>query len=831
MSNPVATIGTSIPTPADPSTTRKSYSSIIFEQQTFFWYADGEFSSGYGSFNPTDKGRRFFIFALLEDVINRPEFTTVNSQIRKSGSGFLTGRYSVMPKIFIPSKMLVDNGIKSSGEAFMAFTDSTCTKEAFNWELKTLNGAGIPSTGLIKHAQIGAYFGSQYISVKSKNDNSSSNVVVLELNEPSNGPSPGSEGWNPNKPLVVGGAFVLMLNITPSRPAGVNYTTIQESSWYVQFEFGDLVMRMSQSGALKVKYISGVDKEENEITVNLAEGKAKEGPPQQEHIDDKQPYIILVYPVWNGVIIMSGNQESPEVVNSSSTFIPMTKGRSPMVQPYSSGFDPTSPSAVKVGTGSGASNTIPNFGTTMKLSANNVRFELAYLPCFFSKVMQFDEWFLASDNITGIVNYTYKVYPIWTANGTAASLASLSPTKSSYSGSATDTSYWYINWKMSMSRHDRYAGEIFGSVFEIEESRAFPIKNGNGSFSLTWTGGAPGDPNPSSWEDYIQSISVNVSLDGSSGSISVDKYGIAGQEAKAIQSIGAITIDLTGGNGTVAGSIFKGLGMGVSEQTGSDGSTWEIPLIGLENKMEDIALINVPFFDGETVSTAVNFLSRYAGLIPDFSNAPSAATHRLSVSQDVNVARFDWKTGTSVRSALDDVMKDVNYTYVVMLGKIYVYELDDKGIPTVLGIDHKPSYPNTKIISENQQPEFGDLRNDIVIIGLERVPEGAGTDLSNVPLWPRYERRVSTTTPDIPWAKSLMEALPGALTDSQLSTIADRYAKMTKNFLIMGRTTIAGNANIKPYDKWGSLIIYSVSHSIDFNSKSWTTDLEFVSRA
>jgi hypothetical protein len=837
MSNPVATIGNTIPGPEDPKVERKTYSSILFENQKFYWYSEGEYSPTYASFDPSDKGQRFFIFVLLYNALGvRPEFVGEESwetTVKRSGSGFLTGRFSIMPKVFVPSTILVDNGIQSPGLAYAAYADAATSIEAFNWNLQTLNGTSIPVTELIKYGQIGAYFGSQYVSIRAKDDATGKNEMKMQLVSPptmgGSAPSPGPEGWDTGHELVVDGAFIMLLNVVPSRPGTVDYAEVQENPWSLKFEFGDVIMEMNEVGAMKVNYTAGADREENVVTVNLAEGKTKEGPPQQQHIDDKQPYVILVYPVWNGIIIMSGNQDSPEVVKQSSTYIPMKRGRSVLLAPYSTGFDPSSPAPVEVGTGTGATNTIPSFGTQMNITATNVRFELAYLPCFFSREMWFDEWFVANDDIPGQVDYTYNVYPIWTANGTSAVLGPTTPTMSGTAGPVVDTTYWYVQWRLAMSAHDRYAGEVFGSILEIIEEEDFPIKNDNGNFDLIWSGGSPGDPNPGSWENYIQSLSATVSLDGSSGSVSVDKYGVAGQDAVATQSIGAFTIDMTGGFGTVAGSIFQGLALGTSEQASSDGATWEIPLIGLEKKLEDILLINVPFFDGETLKTAMDFLTKYAGLNVDYSNAPNAAADRLSVSEDVNVPRFDWKSGTSVRSAIEDCMNDLNYEYVVRDGVVYVYELNNFGLPVFTGPDWEPSYPDTKLILENQTPDFEDLRNKIVVTALKQVPEGSGSNIKDVPLWPRFERRDTITTPDIPWAKTMFQAISGALDEPELSAIADNFQQKTANYLVIGRTTVPGNANIKPYDRWGSLYIISVTHNIDFNAKTWTTDIEFAS--
>lgn len=842
MSNPVATIGDNIPTPADPSVERKTYTAIVFEEQEFFVYAEGEFDPSYMTFDPTDLGQRFFIFVPLQDVLDPtasgdgiPQFVgdkPWEETISKAASGFVTGRYSIMPKLFVPSVELVDNGIITAGNAYGAYADASTGVEAFNWEFDTLNGVAISVAEMIKYGQIGAYFGSQYITVRSKDDAAEDNIMILNLEAPprlgGTAPTSGPQGWNTGNPLVVGGAFILMLNVVPSRPASVGFQSVQNNPWEFKIEFGNLIMEMNSTGSMKVGYTTGSDREPNFTTVNLAEGKTKEGPPQQEHIDEKDPYIIVVYPVWNGVIIMSGNQESREVVDSTSSFVPMKKDRSVLLPPYSTGFDPAAPAPVEVGVGTGATNTVPNFGTTMTITATNVRFDLGYLPLFFSRSMWFDEWFVAADDQPGVVDYSYNVYPIWTTNGTSAALGALTPTQSSFAGPYANSSYWYVNWRMEMDEHDRYAGEILGSIFEIIEARDFPVKNGNGNFDITWAGGSAGDPSSTGdWRDYVQSISVTTSLDGSSGSLTVDKYGVAGQEAVAVQDIGAVTVSMTGGNGTVAGSIFQGLGMGISDNLTADGAVWEVPLMGLEKKMEDIALINVPFFDGETATTAIDFLTKYAGINVNYAGAPNAAVDTLSVSEDVNVARFDWKSGTSVASAMNDVMDDLQYNYVVRDGTVFIYELDAEGLPVFTGPNRKVGYSGTNIISEDQNPDFDDLRNEILVIGLNAIPEGTGTNIGDIPTVPVFEKRTTVTTPDVPWAKSIVQALPGTLDIVDISDYADKLQALTKNYTILGRTSIPGNALIKPYDTWGGFIIYSVTHNIDLVSKTWTTDLEF----
>jgi len=854
MSNPVVTIGNTIPGPAEPQVIRRTFTRIVYDSQDFYTYALGEYSSSFTGMAPEDQGQRFYMFVPLDNSLGaggsspgvQPDIVSDESWeiLKKSASSFVTGVKSVMPKIIIPSKILIDNGLLTPDEVFVGTYDDGgggAWADLFNWELLELNGTPISPTNFYEMAQVGAFFGSQYITNKAKDDSSAINELTLKLRNGQENSSmyPPPDGashdlrsdYDGNGDYYVGGgAFVLLLNVVPGRPAVSGSGDVANNPWSWKMEFGDVTIEISEAGAAKVT-VAGED-DGNTVTVNLSDAKAKEGPAQQQHIDDKQPYAIFVYPVWNGIVVSSGVQEGRgsssnlAPVLSTSYFIPKLKSASILVEPYSSGFNPSEPDEVEVGTDGGAIEV--DFGKEMFVTAKNVKFEMAYLPCFFSKDGWFDEWFVGSDDVEGVVDFDYEVYPIWTKNGSTNIDLNPPPTveDTTYPGPVPNSSYRVVPWRLENDSFDRIGGEVFGSFLETVETRDFPVRNDNGNFNLLWSGGTPGDISAGNWQKYVQSFSVTISDDGSNGSLVIDKFGVAGQDAVALQSIGAITIDATGGYGTNAGTLFKGLAMGVANTKSTDGATWTIPLIGLEKKLEDIALINVPYFDGEPMGVAVDFLTKYGGIIANMSGANPSVV--LGLSEDINVPRFDWKSGTSIKSALDEVMEDTLHWYVVRDGYIYFYELSEiNGLPLALGTNWEGSYPGTKIVSIDGTPDFEDLRNEVMAIALQQVPEGQGTEIENLPLFPLVELRNVSTVPDVPWARSLIRDYPGALTQPQLEDRVDRLVALFSTYIITGRTSIPGNANIKPYDTWGSTIIKSVTHNVDLVGKVWTTDLEF----
>lgn len=823
MSNPVVSVDNSIPTPSDPTTVRKSYMMKVFDSLSFFLYPRGASAS---DFDPTEMGNEFYMAKMVGDAMKGvsgdlpPKFVTTGSWtgIQGAHSGFVTPNKSVMPKIMTPSTLMVDNGIdleRGSGSSF--YWNGSAWKKLFNWKLDKFNGQAITKAEWYKYAQTGGNTGSQYVSVKAKDDKSGSNKIEMSLASPD---APPTGDWDSAK-MVGGGAFILLLNIvgtTPAQAGPQGPQGVEGNRWKIVITFGDVTMTLADSSTMVVK-IAGDDVE---TPVNLAEGAAKEGPPQQQHIADKAPILIGVYPCWNGIVVTSGSQETPQVTNSASTYCRKLKAATIQSEDYSTWFDPGSPDDVEVGVGAGAKDVLVDFGDSMSIVGENCRFEVAYLPRFFTKSAAFDGWLLLADD-SAEISYDYNVYTIYTKNGTDFKFAT-NPTivNSNTEGGIENTSYWYISWKYvsASSTYKRIAGEIFAYVLETLEERKYSIKNGNGAFALEWGGTG------SNWKDYIKSVSVTVGIDGSSGSITVDKYGAAGQGAVAEQSIGAIVLDVTGGDNTVAGTIFKGLAMGISTSEVAGDATWTIPLIGLEKKLDDISLINPPYMDGETLSTAVDFLCRYAGIQYDLTNADSSV--RLSATEEINAARFDWKSGTSVKTALEDVLQDVNHWYVVRDGAVFIYKLNDYGIPVSLGTDHSSGYSSVNIITDESTPDFEDLRNYVVAMALQKVSDGMGTNIENVPTFPMIEAIEKNTNPDVPWAKCWVRVFPGSLDPDTLSNIAQKMSNMSSTYELIGRTTIAGNASIKPYDKWGEYVISSVTHTIDLVAKVWTTDLDFI---
>jgi hypothetical protein len=824
---------------------------VVFSDQNFYTYAAGEWMSD--DFDPSGKGEESFFFLPLTDSTYRPTFVNENvwsvgdsgePGLKNAPSGFVTSTYSIMPKLIVPSALLVDNGCAGIVNMYAKTPDGD---NLFNWTYES------STPELATDFQWAGRQGARYVTIQDKQDTVIGREVVISLVDPPD-PKPDTGEWNSTygvieNQLVVTGAFSLLLNITPLMPAKKSPTDVANDAWGVRIELlksndPQVIMQLQSSGSMNVNVVGegesggGLDYPGNVTVVQLAESKGKEGPPQLAQFTTI-PYLLLVYPVWNGIIVSSGVQDVKNVVHTASTYCPKLKGKSILDEDYSEAFNPKEPEDIEVGVGTGASNVQVDFGDKIKITAKGCLVEAAYQPTFFSDGCLFETWFLSDSDEEDVVEYTYSVYPIWTKNGTDAEFNPNPPIVKSMDkeGSIEGTEYRVIQWNFDMSLYGRWAGEIFGYYLLTLEENFYPLDNDNGSFALEWSGGSPGDPSSTGlWKDYIQSVTCSLDFDGSNGSVSVDKYGLAGQEAVATQCIGALelTVDDTDMPGTYPGKIFSGLAFGINEQDSADGSEWTVPLNGLEQKLEEIILINVPFFDGYSAYDVLTFLCNYGGIDADFTNAPNATEHDLKASVDPSTPMMDFKTGTSVLAAINEIMDDLMYEFVIRDGKIYFYELDpDDGLPIssvyLSQPDWEPYYPTTKIQNVDRSYEFEDLRNELVVLAMQRSSGGSGTDLSNVPILPRIVRDTQTTTPTIPWSRPVLHPVRGYLTDAAMDDALSKLKGDSKVYEVIGRTTIPGNAEIKPYHRWGDFVIRSVSHNVDLQSKTWTTDLEFAS--
>jgi len=494
-----------------------------------------------------------------------------------------------------------------------------------------------------------------------------------------------------------------------------------------------------------------------------------------------------------------------------------------------------------------------DFGEEIYFNMIGCRFQVAYVPAFFSAAAVLDSFFISPKDVdpdeappSGVV-YTHTAYAIWTDNRTSYEVRERLYNFKDVGLEGFEDAEWKfdrIGIKSSDELPGRRAAECFGYLLRSKERRGVSTITDNGEFPLDTATTATYSANVKRLQDWIKAVNITTSLDGINGQLTIDKYGYIGQTSDFEQAIGGITVDVDKSPSPYTPEtqrLFTGLGMGFGDTASSDGADATVPLVGLTKKMEDIVLINVPFFDGYKLEDVVDFLCRYAGI--NYSLAHADGDSRLDSSTDISAPLVDFKTGTTVLDALNQVMELSHHNFVMSPdGVLLFYELEEDGLPPAsdLGPDRREDYPNVKIMSIDRTPDFEDLRNEIVVIGLQeikteerqptfKVSEAGGA--SNSVLLPLIltQNQHDEITPRVPWSKPMVYGVPGFVTEEKLEDIMDNVSRLTKVYELTGSVSIPGDPRIVPYDRFGEYIIYSVTHSIDLQAKTWTTSFELAS--
>lgn len=907
MSNPSVQISTQTITFDLPSSVyRYIYSRIVYSESRFFIYQEGQYAT-YDPYKDTGDGlkqERAFFFYPCSDVISKPHLVSQqvwDENMDKAASGFITPNNSLMPRIFIPTQKLCSNGVYNR----TALMSKYGTYDLFNWEVTKVAKGSLPGD-LDKNITIGGN-NKTYVSTIGVEDNNIDTYMDLELEDKTTFPPPTYDGtetpitadYTNGTSLVGYGACCFMIDVTTAKPARVSTADVGKSIWNVKLKFGSdpdsLLIELKESGLL-VTYKS------NSKEAPMPVSSSGEFPPQVSELKNKKPYVLLVYPVWNGAIVSAAFQWDKAVANAASIYIPYDKDAGIFDPAYSDPFIPYDGSSE----GDADDVVVAPFPTDLSMLTGPItarvracRANIAYLPCFFLSKFKFDEFFVGSDK-GGVANlFEYKNYIIYTKNtqSTFGIYDVGDPTARTAAEvdepvvpppDLGDNRYWKFSWLVASNSisdvdaalHCRSTGEIFGTYFRVKEKLADDPYNLNGNFKLGWIAGTakPGDVNSAyygstpgdvvaatvaNWEPYILSINISQTEEGMTGQIIVDKFGLAGQDAKILQgiggdsgatvnSVGSITIYAEGGNGTVDGVIFSGLAMGVSETDGPDGGKWTINLVGLEKKLDDIVLFDAPYLDNYRVDAALDYIVDKVGITKDMTDCSLTSSDKLRYTEDLASPIYNFPPGTPVREVLERVCEDYLLTYIIKpsgsfstsstgaYSKIYFYKIDeDTALPIVSSpTDWSSSYPNTKVMSMSMSPDFEDIRNEIVLFGLRRVGGGAQTDISNVPLLPyTYKTGDYDTVPYFPWSKAMSGGPPGFVSPDDLEDMANKYKGSSKRYFLTGQVEIPGNATIQIYDTFGSVtvpgtpsqvfsnLIVSINHNLDFSSKTWTTGL------
>jgi hypothetical protein len=254
-------------------------------------------------------------------------------------------------------------------------------------------------------------------------------------------------------------------------------------------------------------------------------------------------------------------------------------------------------------------------------------------------------------------------------------------------------------------------------------------------------------------------------------------------------------------------------------------------------------LTNVPFFDGYDHRCAMAYMAAYGGFpitwkapgnrgVPSNCNSPVdntdlATPFRLISSYNINNPVIDFPMGTPIQQAMDTICQYAGTLYYFDRFGTCVY-ID---VETSTGVNW--NYPDLSLESFSDEPDHTWVRNQILITGLVAYPQ-IGKNTANIAtnpgLVPTQAVILSVnmdTYPAFAWKKGALFAIPQIVKDvSELQRQAVRISLGQSRPRSSARCKIPGNAQIELLDTInGKWIVVSISHQVDLQRKTWSTDL------
>jgi hypothetical protein len=327
-------------------------------------------------------------------------------------------------------------------------------------------------------------------------------------------------------------------------------------------------------------------------------------------------------------------------------------------------------------------------------------------------------------------------------------------------------------------------------------------------------------------EPRIRSVSISRSLDGSNGEIVWDRFNPITQQldARPFQEVGAIQINAWGGANTVPGTIFTGIAYGNAEEDQPGENVIRIPLKGLESKFSSeggLGLLSAPAFDAYDHRDAMTFMAIYGGFALDTKNTKP---FRLLAADNIQAPAVWFPQGTPLLDAMNKICE---------LASTLFY-FDRFGTCVYMGSDRSTGvnwdYSDLTLESFSDEPDHTWVRNHFVIFGMVNLPN-AGDPIKIDPrdVEKMMHKCVITlnTYPKFDWSKMAVYTIDVIVKDvSEIIRMATQISLGQSRPRSTSRCKVPGNADLELGDtinkKW---IIASLSHQIDLQRKTWSTDV------
>lgn len=530
------------------------------------------------------------------------------------------------------------------------------------------------------------------------------------------------------------------------------------------------------------------------------------------------------------------------------------------------------------------------FGDNVSIMFNKSVGRFAYCPIFFHRKLCFTMYFKGNYISNGETEGEYYFYPLacadigegddnnWKGIGNDGATC-ISTYRHVVDDDNVQESIYAVDFEFTSSTPQRYPIEIFGVVIAYKRKAfQFQNENGNGDFQFNqsiipqFTGAlAEQEKFHKNFFGVIDNCSLSASLNGVTGSISLDGYPLSQgiKEFRQKQSIGELDIAVQ--QGDFESPLFSGYGMEISTTDNDGSNAIGVNLYGINKKMEDMKVICCPFWDGDRLEMICAYFEAYLGLkikmidhtvhsyaeaksvsdelytnvgtwsanasITNSNNTDMSTTFRVPRSSEWTKPAVDFKTGTTCYDALKKLGEFTGCHCVPQLdGTIVFYELNRTGIPYYVNNQDNVEYFDVyDIMSINMNPFIENKYNNIATFGMLHK-KGVGGKIiaqNNIEFGAFYTKTNDPYTSEdnlqFPWSKPLVGVEPAMLTKSELSIIHRNRVKFASKDFYKGTVQVVGNTRVNHmYQKINicgtEYYVISINHSINLSNKVWTTE-------
>ena len=505
---------------------------------------------------------------------------------------------------------------------------------------------------------------------------------------------------------IYGGAFAFSYLFN-----GTKTSEDKKNQPKIKLNISNIEVSIPQSGNIEVNI------EQNKTTGSLSEVKACQKMGQKLEKPFEKAETIIFYPIWNGLALSSGIEDTSMKKDSTGTInVTSDKGfvankikdvsMSDFCDPTIKSYNTKKPTPIEIleKTKDGKQSVIINWEPILQLWTINSFPSFAYTPVFFQKNLKFSIYIKdnSGKNIltdkgldTSSQTRTHYLYPIYYENNTDYTVdGKVRGEKIVMDNDSPDDKeekniYYKFDFNFSAKLFQRRGIEIFGFYHQVQQKgKKRDVSNNNGRIKLNSSeygfiskfnknystyenvlnineSSEQTESYNTDWIKYATEISVNRSNTQSGGTINLDKYAMIGQFERPPQPIGEIRLKAVGGNEKVYATIkdnvyFTGIGLGLSYTDSSQSDSMTLNLSGIEKKLQDIKLAGSPYFDGDPIKTVMDYLSEYANFPYEFNSDFNCYEFTKEKDSDTNeIISLKWSKKT----------EKVNLTPTWMAGK------------------------------------------------------------------------------------------------------------------------------------------------------------------